>query len=141
MTAVHEVMSTSPVTVRPTASVGDAEPGRHLEGAQVSAGSWEPSSGTGIGAARQPGSSDGHVLSVAPNWVGGSMKPDKTGPRLGGGNTEASQIHREAVEMLIDEIGAQSFPASDPAAWGVVGSRLEEESRASRARKRARGSR
>ena len=32
---------------------------------------------------------------------------------------------REAVEALIDEIGSQSFPASDPPAWGTVRDRLK----------------
>jgi nucleotide-binding universal stress UspA family protein len=32
---------------------------------------------------------------------------------------------REAVEALIDDIGAQSFPASDPPAWGTVRNRLK----------------
>jgi hypothetical protein len=38
---------------------------------------------------------------------------------------------RQTIEMLIDEIGAESFPASDPPAWGVVSSRLEQVVRAS----------
>lgn len=33
---------------------------------------------------------------------------------------------RREVERLMDEISSQSFPASDPPAWGVVASRLEE---------------
>lgn len=36
------------------------------------------------------------------------------------------QARRQAIETLIDEIGAQSFPASDPPAWGVVASQLEQ---------------
>jgi hypothetical protein len=66
------------------------------------------------------------------------VKRDKTGARDGGGNVEANQ-NRGAVELLIDEIGSQSFPASDPPAWGVVSSRLEEVSGFSRSRKGARG--
>jgi hypothetical protein len=31
----------------------------------------------------------------------------------------------EAVETLIDQMGEQSFPASDPPAWGVVRARLD----------------
>jgi hypothetical protein len=32
---------------------------------------------------------------------------------------------RDAVEQLIDEIVDDTFPASDPPAWGVAASRLE----------------
>jgi sigma 54 modulation/S30EA-like ribosomal protein len=59
------------------------------------------------------------------------MKQGKAGPRVRGGKMDASQAQRLAIEALIDDIGAQSFPASDPPAWGVVSSRLEEASRAS----------
>ena len=38
---------------------------------------------------------------------------------------------REAVESLIDQIGNQSFPASDPPSWGVISARLGESQKAS----------
>ena len=45
------------------------------------------------------------------------------------GRDAALEARREAIETLIDEIGAQSFPASDPPVWGVVASRLEQAER------------
>jgi hypothetical protein len=59
------------------------------------------------------------------------MKPDKAGARVRGGEMDAGQAQRLAIETLIDDIGAQSFPASDPPAWGVISARLQEASRAS----------
>jgi hypothetical protein len=67
------------------------------------------------------------------------MRSSKAELRVRGDKREPEKTHRRSIEMLIDDIGAQSFPASDPPAWGVVSSRLEEESRASRPRKGARG--
>ena len=55
------------------------------------------------------------------------MEREKGKPQVGG-EKEASQTERQEIEMLIDEIGAQSFPASDPPTWGVVSSRLAEVS-------------
>jgi hypothetical protein len=61
------------------------------------------------------------------------MKREKGKPQAGG-KKEVSQTERQAIETLIDDIGAQSFPASDPPAWGVVASRLEEALGSSRPR-------
>ncbi len=58
-----------------------------------------------------------------------AMTQGKTRPPAPGDGTESDPARRQAIESLIDDIGAQSFPASDPPAWGVVSSRLEESSR------------
>ena len=39
----------------------------------------------------------------------------------------AREACRRNIERLIDETVAQSFPASDPPAWGVIGAMLEQQ--------------
>jgi hypothetical protein len=39
----------------------------------------------------------------------------------------ARYARRLNIERLIDETVAQSFPASDPPAWGVIAALLEQE--------------
>ena len=53
------------------------------------------------------------------------MKHDTMGLQLRGRDREVNRAGRQTIEVLIDEIGSQSFPASDPPAWGVVSARLE----------------
>lgn len=50
-------------------------------------------------------------------------------PRESGGRETRQEASRRGVEMLIDEIVEDSFPASDPPAWGVAASRLERARR------------
>jgi hypothetical protein len=50
-------------------------------------------------------------------------------PRDGRGGETTQETSRRGVEMLIDEIVEDSFPASDPPAWGVAASRLERARR------------
>lgn len=54
-----------------------------------------------------------------------------TSPR-GPGAEPAPETSRRAVEELIDEIVDDTFPASDPPAWGVAASRLERSREADR---------
>lgn len=39
-------------------------------------------------------------------------------------NSSGSRDERSAVESLMDEILAESFPASDPPAWGSAAARI-----------------
>ena len=52
-----------------------------------------------------------------------NRKPPRRGDR------ETKPAGEKAVDRLIDEMGAQSFPASDPPAWGTVSSRLDQATR------------
>ena len=54
------------------------------------------------------------------------MKHDTMGLRPRGGDRAVTRPGLQTVDMLIDEMGAESFPASDPPAWGVVSSRLKQ---------------
>jgi hypothetical protein len=49
------------------------------------------------------------------------------------GSKPAPAPSRSAVERLIDEIVDDTFPASDPPAWGVAASRLARSREADRA--------
>ena len=52
---------------------------------------------------------------------------DSKQERPRGDDREITQeTSRRRVEELIDEIVEDSFPASDPPAWGVAASRLEQ---------------
>jgi hypothetical protein len=50
-------------------------------------------------------------------------------PQDGGSRETTREKSRRGVEALIDEIVEDSFPASDPPAWGVAASRLERARR------------
>ena len=45
-------------------------------------------------------------------------------PPRGGSDTNAAG--QQTIDGLIDEMGAQSFPASDPPAWESVSARLNQ---------------
>jgi hypothetical protein len=55
------------------------------------------------------------------------MSDRKPPPRRSG--RETNPAGQQTVDRLIDEMGAQSFPASDPPAWGSVSSRVDQASR------------
>ena len=48
------------------------------------------------------------------------------------GGEPPPEASRSAVERLIDEIVDDTFPASDPPAWGVAASHLERSREAER---------
>ena len=60
------------------------------------------------------------------------MPSDRRDARPKDGDLESTyQVERQMIDSLMDDMGAQSFPASDPPAWGAVSSRLEESKRTS----------
>jgi CBS domain-containing protein len=56
--------------------------------------------------------------------TGGEMKRTGRAAPRGAMPEAGDDPGREAVEALIDQMGDQSFPASDPPAWGVIRARL-----------------
>ena len=56
--------------------------------------------------------------------TGGEMKRTGRAAPPGAMPETGDDPGREAVEALIDQMGDQSFPASDPPAWGVIRARL-----------------
>lgn len=55
------------------------------------------------------------------------MSDRKAPPRRAAKKTNSAR--QQMIDRLIDEMGAQSFPASDPPAWGTVSSRLDQARR------------
>ena len=68
---------------------------------------------------------------LRPAGTGLMMPPTRVAAKAGSGTGAQNPGRQQTIEMLIDEMGAESFPASDPPAWGVVSSRLEQAVRAS----------
>jgi hypothetical protein len=52
--------------------------------------------------------------------------PSDRNARPSDGDGVRDQVKQELADCLIDEMGEQSFPASDPPAWGAVFSRLDK---------------
>jgi hypothetical protein len=57
------------------------------------------------------------------------MPSDRRDAQPGDGDRVRDQVEQQLADCLIDEMGEQSFPASDPPAWGAVFSRLEQTRR------------
>jgi len=53
------------------------------------------------------------------------MSNSKSPPSAGRSDVEPAV--RQGIDNLIDEMSAQSFPASDPPAYGSISLRLEQE--------------
>ena len=53
------------------------------------------------------------------------MPSHGTDARLHDADRVSDQAQRQLADCLIDEMGEQSFPASDPPAWGGVSARLD----------------
>ena len=61
------------------------------------------------------------------NDKGGSEQRNRTrAEKIRNESSGAGSVRRRNIERLIDEIVEQSFPASDPPAWGVVSALLEQ---------------
>ena len=56
------------------------------------------------------------------------MSVAKRDPPPRPGNPGINQASQQAIDIMIDEIGEQSFPASDPPAWGTLSLRLDQAS-------------
>lgn len=61
-----------------------------------------------------------------------AMKRSERNAWLRGRDGETNR-GQQTIDMLIDEMGEQSFPASDPPAWGAVSSRLDQARRGAQA--------
>jgi hypothetical protein len=57
------------------------------------------------------------------------MRLETEALRPGPAGVARPSAERRAVELLIDEMVDQSFPASDPPAWGAIAAQLEQAKR------------